>query len=106
MDGASRFTIFFRIMLPLAIAPCFSLFLLTFIGQWNNYETTILFLDSLPTLSSGLFQFSEQMRFSDSSSPHTVYFAGILLASLPVVILVAAFGDKLMSNVSMGGIKG
>ena len=106
MDGAGRFCIFFNIMLPLAFAPCFSLFLLTFIGQWNNYETALLFLDTLPTLSSGLYQFSEIMRFSDCTSPETVYFAGVLIASLPVVLIVIFFGDKIMSNVSMGGIKG
>ncbi len=106
MDGAGRFTIFLRIMMPLAFAPCFSLFLLTFIGQWNNYETPMLFLDTLPPLSSGLYLFSEIMRFSDSTSPETVYFAGVLMASIPVVIIVALFGDKIMSNVSMGGLKG
>ena len=106
IDGASRFTIFFRIMLPLAFGPFLALFLLTFIAQWNNYETPLLFLDKMPTLSSGLFQFYEQMTFSESSSPHTVFFAGILLASVPVIIMVALFGDKMMKNVNMGGIKG
>lgn len=106
MDGAGRFCIFIKIMMPLAFAPCFSLFLLTFINQWNNYETPMLFLDSLPPLSSGLYLFSEIMRFSDSTSPETVYFAGVLMASLPVVVIVVVFGDKIMSNVSMGGIKG
>jgi len=106
IDGAGRFGIFFKIMMPLAIPPCFSLFLMTFIGQWNNYETPILFLDSLPPLSSGLYEFREMMRFSESSSPETVFFAGALLASMPVVILIACFGDKIMTNVSIGGIKG
>ncbi len=106
IDGAGRFCIFFKIMMPLAIPPCFSLFLMTFIGQWNNYETPILFLDTLPPLSSGLYEFREMMRFSESSSPETVFFAGALLASLPVVILIACFGEKIMTSVSMGGIKG
>ncbi len=106
IDGASRFDIFFRIMLPMAAGPFLSLFLLTFIAQWNNYETPILFLDTMPTLSSGLYQFSELMLFSESTSPRTIFFAGILLASLPVIILVAIFGDKMMKNVNMGGIKG
>ena len=53
MDGATRFGIFFKIMLPLAVGPSLSLFLLTFIAQWNNYETPILFLSMMPTLSSG-----------------------------------------------------
>lgn len=106
IDGANRFTIFFKIMLPLAFGPFISLFLLTFVAQWNNYETPLLFLDKMPTLSSGLFLFYEQMTFSESSSPHTVFFAGILLASIPVIIMVSLFGDKMMKNVNMGGIKG
>ena len=106
IDGANRFETFFRIMLPLAGGPFLSLFLLNFIGQWNNYETPILFLNTMPTLSSGLYQFYEEMTFSSSTSPHTVFFAGILLASIPVVIMVAIFGDKMMKNVNMGGIKG
>lgn len=108
IDGASRFRIFFKIMFPLAFGPFLSLFILNFIGQWNNYETPILFLDTMPTLSSGLYQFKEKITFPDEgiTNPHTVFFAGILLASIPVLILVSIFGDKMMKNVNMGGIKG
>ena len=106
IDGASRFCIFFKIMMPLAVAPCFSLFLLTFIGQWNNYETVMLFLDALPTLSLGLYKFPSEAKHSGFLYYETIMMAGVLLASIPVVIIVALFGDKIMSNVSMGGIKG
>lgn len=108
IDGAGRFRTFFRIILPLAFGPFLSLFILTFIGQWNNYETPILFMDTMPTLSSGLYQFKEKITFPDDgiTNPRTVFFAGILLASIPVIILVAIFGDKMMKNVNMGGIKG
>ena len=107
IDGAGRFQIFFKIMLPLAIAPSFSLFLVTFINQWNNYETAILFLENMPPLASGLYYFGENMLFYEGpGDSNTIYLAGVLLAALPVVIAVACFGDKLMSNISMGGIKG
>ena len=107
IDGAGRFQIFFKIMLPLAIAPSFSLFLLTFINQWNNYETAILFLERMPPLASGLYYFGEDMFFYEGEGDaNTIYLAGVFLAALPVVIAVACFGDKLMSNISMGGIKG
>ena len=108
MDGATRFGIFFKIMLPLAVGPCLSLFLLTFITQWNNYETPILFLSLMPTLSSGLYEFSVIMRFpqEDIASPQMTFYAGTLLASVPVIILVICFGEKLMTNVNIGGIKG
>ncbi len=107
IDGASRFGIFFKIMMPLAFAPCFSLFLLMFIGQWNNYETVLIFLETMPTLSSGLYLFeSYYAPFCGEAFYQTISMAGVVMASIPVVILVVAFGDKIMSNVSMGGIKG
>ena len=108
MDGATRFGTFFKIMLPLAKGPFLSLFLLTFITQWNNYETPILFLSQMPTLSSGLYEFSMVMRFPQENivSPQMTFYAGTLLASIPVIILVSVFGEKLMTNVNTGGIKG
>ena len=108
IDGANRFGIFFKIMLPLAKGPFLSLFLLTFITQWNNYETPILFLSQMPTLSSGLYEFSMVMRFPQENilSPQMTFYAGTLLASIPVIMLVAFFGEKLMTNVNSGGIKG
>jgi len=106
MDGASHFTIFRKIMLPQAGPMLFSIGLLYFITQWNNYEQPILMLSKMPTLSTGLYLFSEKMIFDSLNASQTVYFAGILLASLPVVLLVALFHDKIMENVSAGGIKG
>lgn len=107
IDGASRFQIFFKIMLPMAAGPFLSLFILTFIAQWNNYETPILFLRTMPTLSSGLYNFSYNLKFDHSLiNGRPMFFAGILMASIPVIILVAIFGNKIMKNVNMGGIKG
>ena len=106
IDGASHSSIFWRIMLPQAAPMLFSIGLLSFIGQWNNYETPLLMLSKMPTLATGLYQFSDKMIFAVGDASQTVYFAGILLASLPVVLLVIAFHEKIMENVSTGGIKG
>ena len=34
------------------------------------------------------------------------FYAGTLLAAIPVILLVISFGEKLMTNVNIGGIKG
>ena len=107
IDGANRFQIFFKIMLPMASGPFLALFILTFIAQWNNYETPILFLRTMPTLSSGLYNFSYNLQFDHSLlNGRPMFFAGILMASIPVIILVAIFGNKIMKNANLGGIKG
>ena len=103
IDGAGHLYIFFRIMLPLATGPIFALSILTFIMQWNNYETPILFLSAMPNLASGLFIFRDSVG-TRGNTP--VYFAGVLMSIIPVVALVAAFGNKIMKNMSIGGLKG
>ena len=37
LDGAGHWRIFFRIILPMSWAPIITLFILTFIAQWNDY---------------------------------------------------------------------
>lgn len=103
IDGAGHIFIFFRIMLPLAAGPIFALSLLTFIAQWNNYESPILFLDRMPTLSSGLYRFRVAMTYQ---ADWPAYYAGILMSMVPVVVLVILFGGKIMQNMTIGGIKG
>jgi len=103
IDGAGRIYIFFKIMLPFAVGPIVALSLLGFIGQWNNYETPILFLDKMPTLSSGLYRF-RALTFYESDEP--VYFAAVIMTMLPVLAVVSVFGGRIMKNVSVGGIKG
>lgn len=106
IDGANDLYIFFRIMMPLAAGPVFALTILGFVGQWNNYETPLLFLNSYTPLSSGLYRFWWIARYTIISSAETIYLAGVLLSVIPVIILVSIFGGKIMQNVSMGGLKG
>ena len=103
IDGAGHFYIFFRIMLPLAAAPIAALTILGVIQNWNNYETPILFLDRKPTLAAGLYHVQAEMAWV---SGYPVYFAGILISIVPILLLVSVFGNKVMKNMTMGGIKG
>lgn len=103
MDGAGHFYTFFRIMLPLAAGPLFALSIVGIMQQWNNYEAPILYLDKMPTLASGLYFYREILKYQ-SNTP--VYLAGILISALPILIVVSAFGNKIMTNMTIGGVKG
>ena len=103
VDGAGHFYIFLRIMLPFAFGPLFALTIVGFIAQWNNYETPLLFLDRMPTLASGLYRYSLYMKHH---SDQPVYYAGVLMSVVPVIVIVAAFGGRIMKNMSIGGLKG
>ena len=103
MDGGGDYTILFRIMLPQA-SPIILTYIITgAIAGWNDYETMILYTPKLPTLASGLYSFqANNMR--DLNYP--VYIAGLLISMIPSVVLFAAFANKIMTSISIGGLKG
>lgn len=103
IDGGSHFTVFFRIMLPQARGPLFTLFLMAAIGNWNDYMTVILYLPSYPTLSSGLYTYRAVM---ERSVEYPMYFAGLIISIIPIVTLFALFSNVIMTNMSVGGLKG
>lgn len=103
IDGASHLTIFLRIMLPLAAGPFSALFIMAVITNWNAVEEPILYLNRMPTLSSGLYYY-RSITLYEHNQP--VFLAGVLISMVPVLILVSAFGNKLMQNMTMGGLKG
>lgn len=103
IDGAGHLTVFLRIMIPMAMGPLLSIFILCFIGGWNDYYTAMVYLPSYPTISSGLYIYEKVSQFNMNKP---VYFAGIIMCAIPPMILFAIFRDKVMTNVTMGGIKG
>lgn len=103
IDGASHFGTFVQIMLPLIKSTIFAVFILLFIEHWNDYYTPLVFLPEKPTLSYGLFTFQTDNKASGDTP---VQLAACFLASLPILAVFVAFKDKIMGNVTVGGIKG
>ncbi len=101
IDGAGHFRTFIQIMLPLIRSTLFAVFILLFIEHWNDYYTPMVFLPEKPTMSYGLFIFQ-----TDNKASTPIQLAACILACVPILIVFAAFKDKIMSNVTMGGIKG
>ncbi|MBQ8196732.1 MAG: carbohydrate ABC transporter permease [Clostridia bacterium] len=104
IDGAGHFTIFFRIILPQAAPIIFTYAITQAIGRWNDYISVLTYMKSHPTLASGLYELEKEQMHSDGDYP--VYFAGLFLSLLPPVILFATFSQKIMTSVSIGGLKG
>ena len=94
--------VFFRIMLPLALGPIVTLFVVAFVQNWNDYMTMILYMPSYPTLSSGLYEFQAN---AIHGVDYPVYFAGLLISLIPTLTIFAFCSDIMMSNMNVGGIK-
>lgn len=103
IDGAGNFRIFTTIMLPMVRGAFLTIFLLYCITYWNNYQTPLIYLPSYPTIAVGLYYFKFGGDPLYTEAPYES--AGALLVALPIVVVFAIFGDKIMGKVSMGGIK-
>lgn len=103
IDGASHLKVFLKVMLPQALPVMGSLFLVSTVQLWNEYMEPNLFLQSHPTLSSGLYVFQLEMT---RGTNYPLLFAGLIVSVIPVIILFVKFQKTMMESMSMGGLKG
>ena len=103
IDGASNTSIFLQIMLPLIKVTFYTIFLLQFVNYWNDYSTPLLMLPSYPNLALGLYYYRFRAPSVVKNTPSQL--AGCIIVFLPVLIMFIIFQDKLIGNVSMGGLK-
>ena len=103
IDGAGDFKIWFKVMMPMAKPIFGALFLIGWLGDWNNYSSALIYLPNIPTLPVGIYQFNTEMIYQARLD---VLFAACTLTALPAVILFLIFNKTITTNVSLGGIKG
>ncbi|WP_233500575.1 carbohydrate ABC transporter permease [Paenibacillus antibioticophila] len=103
IDGCSRLQTFFKIMLPLIKPATFSVGLLVFINSWNEYIYSLTFMtdDSMRTVPVGiaLFPSNYELPWGDMA-------AASIVVTVPLIILVLMFQQKIIAGLTTGGIKG
>lgn len=105
IDGAGHIRIFFRIILPMSWAPLVTLGLLTFINAWNEYLWPLLVGqdESVRVLTVALGVFRAQ---TPASGPDVAgLMAATLVAALPILVLFAFLGRKIVNSIQFSGIK-
>lgn len=102
MDGAGNWRILLTIMIPLVSSTLIGVFILQFITNWNEYFTPMLFMPSYPTVALGLYEYDQSAEYVAA----TEKLAACFVTCVPVVALFIVFRNKIMGNLSMGGIKG
>ncbi|MGW1777855.1 carbohydrate ABC transporter permease [Streptomyces sp. NPDC002143] len=104
LDGASRFRIMTRIMLPMARPAVTTAILFNFLAYWNDF---IISLTLLPgegkTLQVGLLNlFTAQKAAADYGR----LYAGMVIVIVPVLIVYAVIQRRLIEGIAAGGVKG
>ena len=103
IDGANQLTIMLRIMMPMVKNIFMGLFILNFIAVWNDYSPSLVFLPSYPMVAYGLYAYQFKTQGANSVP---LKLAGCTLVILPTLALFVIFKDKIVSNLSIGGLKG
>lgn len=104
IDGASHWGVMVRIMFPLVRVPVSILLVLSFVGNWNNYMTPLIYLPHFPTLAVALYQFQWLTEPEISSTP--IQMAAAMIVCFPCIVVFLIMKDKMVGNLTMGGIKG
>ena len=99
IDGASEWTVFTQIMIPFAKIVLSTIMLLKFIDFWNDYQMPLLYMPSHPTLAYAVWKISDT-NYDVPSSLTTCF-----IVTIPILIIFILAKDKLMGNISMGGVK-
>ncbi|QEE61742.1 carbohydrate ABC transporter permease [Salinibacterium sp. dk2585] len=103
LDGANRFVIFTRVVLPLARPALATLALLAFLTNWNDFlwPVYVLFSPEMQTLPAGLstLQSANTVRYD-------LLMAGAVIASVPVLILFVFLQRFIIEGVARSGVKG
>lgn len=104
IDGANNLYILFKIILPQATPAIIALAIEEAIGIWNNYGTVMIYLRDYPNLAYGLYLFSNASNYIEDSKP--IYFAAIVISAIPPIVLYMSNLNKILTNITTGGLKG
>ncbi|MBN9157167.1 MULTISPECIES: carbohydrate ABC transporter permease [unclassified Microbacterium] len=103
VDGASRFRVFWSIVLPLSRPILASVAIFVFIGAWNNFLWPFLVINDtgLMTLPVGL-----QTVISAYGVQYAQVMAQAVLAALPLIIVFLIFQKQIVKGVATSGFGG
>lgn len=102
LDGANRLQTLTRILLPLSRPALITLFLFTFIGEWNDLFKPLVFTTrpELRTVQLALAEFQEEFT---NSWP--LLMAAVVIASIPVLVLFLIGQRQFIQGIGTTGIK-
>ncbi|GIP51965.1 MULTISPECIES: carbohydrate ABC transporter permease [Paenibacillus] len=103
IDGLSSAGLFARIIIPLTVPAIVTVFIINFLGNWNEFLLANYFLSSeeLRTLPVGMVGFRDAYNTNYAQMS-----AGIIFSVLPVMIIYAILQEKIIEGVTAGSVKG
>ncbi|MCI5828629.1 MAG: carbohydrate ABC transporter permease [Lachnospiraceae bacterium] len=103
IDGASYFTIYWKIILPLLKPAIVTSMILKGVGTYNEYYAASLYLQKkeLKTVAISLYTFTGPM-----GNKYNMICAGVLISLLPALIIFILCQKQIYSGITAGAVKG
>ena len=106
VDGASLFTTYYRVVLPMAVPGLLALTILSIQGSWNEFLHPLIAAPTNPdvwTLPLGLAQIAQA---GGDSLNTPVAMAGSMLITIPILLVFLFFQRYFIQGVAASGVKG
>ena len=102
VDGCSMLRTFYHVAMPAARPAAAMLALFTFVGSWTAFFWPFIVLGGRnPTLPVAL-QLLQASYFKD----YALIMAGVVAATVPLILVFAFLGRQLVSGIMQGAVKG
>ncbi|WP_373232846.1 carbohydrate ABC transporter permease [Cohnella sp.] len=103
IDGLSAPGLFIRVILPLTIPALVTVFIINFLGNWNEYLLASFFIskDALRTLPTGMVGFRDAYQTN-----YALICTGIVFSVTPVLVLYAFLQEQIIEGITAGSVKG
>lgn len=102
VDGASRFQIYYRIIVPISLPVFASVAILTFISAWNSFLWPIMTVQSdelRPVMVGLLFFFQRDTQWGEIMAYTT-------MITIPVLVFFFIFQSAFVKSMASSGVKG
>lgn len=108
VDGCSEAAAFWRVLLPLAKPGLITVAIFQFIGIWKEYFFAFMFTSGaesggVRTLPMGLANLSITAQYRND---YAMLFAGVVMVTIPILIVYIALQKYLVKGVTAGALKG
>ena len=106
LDGASRFRIYWSIVLPLARPAMATVALFAFVGTWNDFFGPLIYLNSpdMATLTLGLNMLKSQV-VGTGATQWNLLMAGAVLVMLPNIVVFILAQKYFVRGIAVGGLR-
>lgn len=102
IDGATFIQVFLKIIIPVATPIISTMFIYTFLGNWNEFILVLTLTSDLTvrSLPVGINSFAGGM-----SRDYGLQFAALVIGTVPMIIFYLIFKDKIAQGFAAGALK-